>query len=332
MNNQHSELGKLALDVYNGKVVSFNEVTGDEAIRNMISEVLDIEKGGKIDYYKWEANKLQVFQILSVALDAALPVTLSNHFDALADVRNVALGDINKFEIQDNSLLRVGLVAAGTQDLQRQQLFGKSFSVHTDWYGTRVYAEFERFMSGKVDWKALVDRVAASFINKMQEQIYTAFSKSYDSLRATRKETGAYDEEKLLDLASHVEIASGGKEVAIYGTRKALRKVSKDVDKSDDMKNKVSEVGHVGRVSGIDLVALPQAYKRGRDEFAIDDNTLLILPKGEKIVAIVLEGDAIVNDTDALARTDLQQEFVTLKKYGVQVAQVAKYGIYKISK
>lgn len=325
-------LKQLATDLYNGVPVNFNSVSGDQALRNMIADQLGVKAGEKVDYYQWEENKLKVFKIMAVALDAALPIRLTNQFDQISDFRNVELGDEQIFEIQDISLLRVGMIAAGTQDLQRQQLFGTSFRVPTDWYGTRVYAEFERFMAGNVDWKALVDRVAASFVNKMQGQIYDAFFKSYDALRATRKHSGKYEEDALFDIAEHIGIASGGKPVQVYGTRKALRHISKDLDKSDAMKDQRNKIGYVDTVAGIDLIALPQAYKSGTDKFAIDDDTLLILPKGEKIVAIVLEGKAIVNDTDALARTDLQQEFVTMKKYGIQVAQVSTYGMMKITK
>lgn len=325
-------LTKLATDLYHGRNVNFDGVSGDQALRNMVGDVLGVEPGSKIDYYAWEANKLEVFQILSVAIDAVLPLRLENQFDAIADFRQVDLGDTQKFEIQDNSLLRIGRVSAGNQSLQRQQLFGKSFTVPTDWYGGKVYAEFERFMSGRVDWKGLVDRVAASFENKIQTEIYNGFAQSYDELRATRKATGTYEEDKLFEVAEHIGVASGGKPVAVYGTRKALRKITKDLPASESMKDQRNKIGFVDTLGGLDLIALPQAYKAGTEKFAIDDDTLLILPQGEKIVAVVLEGQAIVNDTDALARTDLQNEFVTLKKMGIQVGQVSVYGMYKITK
>lgn len=325
-------LATLAKDLYNGVAVNFNEVSGDDALRNMIADTLGVEAGSPVNYYNWEAKKLEVFQILAVAIDAVLPLRLEKQFDSIADFRQVALGDAQKFEIEDNSLLRIGLVSAGNQSLQRQQLFGRSFTVPTDWYGGKVYAEFERFMSGRVNWKGLVDRVSASFENKIQTEIYNGFSKSYDGLRATRQATGTYEEDKLFDVAEHIGVASGGKPVAVYGTRKALRKITKDLDASDSMKEERNKVGYIDTVGGLDLIALPQAYKSGTEKFAIDDDTLLILPQGEKIVAVVLEGEAIVNDTDPLARTDLQNEFVTLKKLGVQVGQLSIYGMYKITK
>lgn len=309
----------------------FNEVSGDEAMRKIMAEALGIEVGDKIGHYQWEENKLKVFQILSVAVDAVLPVILENQFDSLADVRSVALGDKPRFEIEDNSLLRVGVVAAGTQDLQRQELHGTSFTVDTDWYGAKVFTDFERFMAGNVNWQGLVDRIAKSFANKMQTQIYDAFAASYDSLRAVRKQTGSYDEDKMVQVAQHVGAAAGGRPVAVYGTLSALRKVAKGADLSGNMKDRIAKVGHLDNVGGIELIAIPQAYKSGQEKFAIDDNTLLFLPQGEKIVTVVLEGETIVSDVDPMTNTALQREFLTLKRYGVQVAKMSVYGMYKLS-
>ena len=329
--SETNDLHKLSVDLYNDRTLMYNEVSGDEAMRKIMADALGINVGDKISHYAWEKNKLEVFQILSVAVDAVLPTILTNQFDTLADVRNHTSGDKPRFEIEDNSLLRVGLIASGTQDLQRQELFGGSFTVDTDWYGAKVFVEFERFMAGNVNWQGLVDRIALSFTNKMQTQIYDAFAKSYDSVRAVRKQTGTYDEDKLVNIAQHVGTAAGGKPVAVYGTLSALRKVSKTADMSGAMKDKMAKVGYLDNVGGLDLIALPQAYKAGTEEFAIDDNTLLVLPQGEKIVSVVLEGEAIMSDVDPMTNTAMQREFVTMKKYGLQVAKLAIYGMYKIS-
>lgn len=327
----NEDLKKLSVDLYNNKELVFNEVRGDEAMRGIMAEALGIKVGDNIEHYAWEKNKLEVFQIMSVAVDAVLPTILENQFDQFAEVRNVGIGDKPKFEIEDNSLLRVGMVASGTQDLQRQELYGSSFTVHTDWYGAKVFVEFERFMAGNVNWQGLIDRIAKSFVNKMQSQIYDAFAKSYDDVRAVRKTTGTYDEDKLVDIAQHVATASGGKPVAVYGTLTALRKVAKGTELSGAMKDKMAQVGYLGNVAGLDLIALPQAYHSGTEKFAIDDKSLLILPQGEKIVSVVLEGETIVSDTDPLTNTAMQREFLTLKKYGLQVAKLSVYGMYKLA-
>lgn len=325
------ELKQLAVDMYHGRAKSFNDVSAEDAFRNMINEKLGIEKGEKMDFYAWNRGKDEIFQILSVAIDAVVPTALTNQFDHLADIRQVALGDKPHFTIEDNSLFHVSMIASGTQDLQRQELRGGSFTVDTDWVGVAAYTEFEKLMAGQINWKTYVDRVAASLADHISKRTYEAFANSYDSLRAVRKVEGTYDEDKLVQVAQHIQTASGGKQVEVYGTLAGLRKVTRGTDKSSAMKDRANQVGYLDTVAGLDLIAIPNGYKAGTEEFAIDDNTLIILPKGEKIVSIVLEGQAIVLDTDGTTRTDMQPEFKTMKKLGIRVAALSVYGMYKLT-
>lgn len=326
-----NDLRQLSIDMYNNRSLVYNNVPAEEAFRNMIFEAMGVEKGEVSNYYAWEANKTKVFQILSTAIDAVLPQILVDQFDSFADIRQVANGDKPVFKIEDNSLLRVSMLASGTQDLQRQELLGGTFSVDTDWYGTAVYAEFEKLLTGQINWQSYVDRVAKSFSHFIQTRTYEAFKNSYDSLRSVRKAEGAYDEDKLIKVAQHVQAACDCDGVEVYGTLAGLRKVSRAADKSSAMKDRMNQVGYLDTVAGLDLIALPQVYKAGKEEFAIDDNTLIILPKGEKIVTIVLEGDTIVTETASETRNDMQREFKTLKKLGIRVAALSVYGVYKMS-
>lgn len=76
---------------------------------------------------------------------------------------------------------------------------------------------------------------------------------------------------------------------------------------------------------------LPQAHKVGSDQFFVDDNMLLVIPQNEKVVKVVVEGEAqMLESTQAGERNDNQMEYTLQKKLGVGVMQSAIYGIYKI--
>ena len=327
----NKSLQKLASDLYYNKALVYNEVSGQDAFRNIVRDAMGLEKDEKLSFYKWQENKTKVFQILSVALDAVLPKLVTNEFDGLADTRVVATGDKPKFTIKDNNLFKVSMVASGTQNLVRQTQHGTSFTVDTDWYGLATFAEFEQLANGEINWTEFVDKVAKSFVTYMGERIWEGVAKSYDTLKAGRKENGTYDEDKLLVLAEKVSADAGGAPVAVYGTMRALRKITKNVDKSDASKDKFNQQGYLDTVAGLDLIALPSVYKAGTEDFLIDDKTLLILPQGEKVISIVVEGDTIMNEVESMNRNDLQMEFKTLKKFGMSVAQLAHYGIYKLT-
>jgi hypothetical protein len=321
-----TDLQRLALDVYQGKNVMFNEVSGEDAIRNMIVEAV----GGEFNYKNFRENKYRVFSIIEEALDVTLGVVITNQFDNLAEVRNVATGEQLSFRVEDNSLFRVARIAGGTNDLRRQKLLNKRFTVDTDYFGVKIYAELEMFVAGLVDFAGMVNRVALSFANDMGTRIYEAIAQSYSALNATYGVTGTLSDDALFDMVQHVE-AKSGKKAVIFGTKKALRKVSSTLNLSDGMKDTMNKVGYIDTVAGTDLFLLPQAHKVGTDEFMVDDNMLLVIPQNEKIVKIVTEGEALMVETaDAGARNDQQMEYMLQKKFGLAVMQSAIYGIYKI--
>lgn len=305
----------------------FNEVAGEDAIRNAIN----LACGGEFNYRNFRENKYKVFTIIEELVDTTLGVVITNQFDGLAEVKNVAIGERPAFRVEDPSLFRIARIAGGTNDLRRQKLLNGKFEVDTDWFGAKIYAELEMFIAGLVPWNEFVNRITLSFANDLGKRIYEAVANSYTALNAVYGVTGTYNEDKLFDMVQHIEARSGGKKAVVMGTKKALRKVSKDLVMSDNMKEKFNQIGYIGTVGGVDLVVLPQAHKVGTDEFYVDDNMLLVIPQGEKLVKVVVEGQTqMIEVADAGTRNDQQMEYLVQKKFGVGVMQSAIYGIYKI--
>jgi hypothetical protein len=321
-----TELERLALDVYQGKAVNYNQATGDDALRNLVTEAV----GGEWNFKNFRENKYRVFSIIEEAVDITLGTIITNQFDSFADVRNAALGDELSFRVEDASLFRVARIAAGDNDLRRQKLLNGRFSVDTDWYGVKIYTEFDLFVAGRINWSELVNRITSSFTHFVGQKTYDAIIASYSALNATYGIEGTMNDDKLSDLVSHIE-AKSGKTAVIMGTKKALRAVSKSLDLSDSGKDKLNTVGYVGDYVGTPLVLLPQAHKVGTDEFAVDDKTLIVIPSGEKIVKIVIEGEARINETAGYGeRNDQQMEYEFQKKLGLSVFKTSIYGMYKI--
>jgi len=323
-----TDLARLGLDVYQNKNVMFNEVSGEDALRNAINEAC----GGEFNFKSFRENKYRVFSIIEEVLDVTLGVVITNQFDNLADVKNVAVGEKPSFRVDDASLFRIARIAGGNNDLRRQKILNRRFEVDTDYFGVKIYAELELFIAGLVDWSSMVNRLTISFANDLGVRIYEAIANSYTALNQTYGVTGSYDEDVLFDIVQHIEAKAGGRKAVVMGTKKALRKVSKELNLSDGMRDKLNQVGYIGQVGGTDLVLLPQAHKIGSDEFFVDDNMLLIVPQNEKLVKIVVEGDTqMIEVSDAGARNDQQMEYQIQKKLGVGVMQSAIYGMYKLA-
>lgn len=329
MTVKREDLMKLAHDVYFNPTFSAGEVSGQDALRNAIKDAL----GGEYNVYSWQKHKYDVFEIISTAIDAVMPTLLTNQFDSIADIRTVALGDKPLFECEDPQIIRVGRVAAGANDMRRQTIVGKHFTIDTEWFGAAVYAEFDQFMAGDIDWNKLVDRVAQGFVNHIQAKIADALTASYTSLGADVKTSGVATLDQIVKLAQRVQVKSN-KPVAIYGTKAALSKIAEMANVqlySGAMKDELNTNGFLGVVRGLKLIEIPQAFKANSDEFALDDTKVLILPEGEKIIGVVMEGNSRTIEPENTSRNDLQMGFETLEKIGVGVLQLKVYGMATVA-
>lgn len=331
--DKNKMLQKLSKDLYENKgLYGANGVSGQDAMRNIFREALGIdENAGQREMYKaYELNKQHLFEIIDIAIDAVMPVIVKNQYDSLAEFHNIKIGDTIRFRNKDRGLFRVARMAAGTQDIRRQMSLSGSYTVDTDWYGVAIYTEFEQFLAGQVDWNEYISRIAESFAAHLGMQIFKAFSESYDILRATRKASGTLSLEAITELAGRLRAVSGGRQVSIYGTPAALAKVSALAELSGGMMEERNRIGYLGVISGVSLVALPEALVPGTEDFVADDNSLFFIPTGEKIVDVVMEGDTITKEIQALDDNGLQMTFRTMKKLGVNVNQAAIFGHFGI--
>lgn len=322
-------LKKLSRDVYFGKVEEYTKAQGENAIRAKIEEAV----GGEFNYKNFRKHKYDVFAILEEALEVAMGTVISNQFDRFAEVKDTAMGDKPEFEIKDRELYRVSRISAGNNDIRRQRNISRKLTMETDWYGVAIYEELEKFMAGNVDWADMINTVALSFVNHMGTKIYDAIFASYGSLSATYGINGALDEQKLLTLCSHVQ-AKTGKKPAIFGTASMLNKLTTIglTRASEGMKDQLNQFGYVGKFMSYDALELPQAHKPGTDAFAIDNNFLLVVPNDEKIVKVLLEGEAIMVETaDAGDRNDMQLEYQLQRKFGISILMANFYGIYTVT-
>lgn len=329
-----NDLVKLSKSIYETKNFEIQGTSGDDVLRNMIYNAMEIEPGttGNALYYAFDTHKNKVFQIINIAVDALTPKIVNDEFNHLANFQNVPLGTVARFQNPNNKLFSVSRIAPGLQDLKRQNMLGSAYTVETDKYGLSVYAEFEQFLLGMVNWSEFIQRVSASFSSFIGLRIYETFSDAYVSAKAHLKASGTFDIDVLLNLASHVKASAGVSEVTVYGTPSALGKVAAQVEMlSDAMKSEINRLGYLTTFRGIQFMALPERYIPGTNEFLVDDNTLTIVPTNHKIVDVVLEGETFTREQLAEEHQSLQMTFTMERNMGIQVIQSAVYGVYQLS-
>lgn len=238
------KLVKLAIDAHNGTLSGeYSLADSQEVLRQAMIEA----NNGKTtmnwkDIRDGKCNGL--FSIIEVLVNRISEENLTGDemFTRMVEDRNLALGDSNVFHVDKDCLYSVATIADGSQSVRRQRIeAGQDITVNTSVRAIKIYEELSRVLSGRIDFNKFVDNVSKSFANDELNAAYAAFTGMFNGLDSTYLQTGSYDESKLLDLIDHVEAATG-ETAAIYGTRKALRKIT-TATMSDTAKEDVYALG-----------------------------------------------------------------------------------------
>lgn len=331
MAKQLTDIQKLAMDVYHNVPTTYNNTNGEDAIRNLLVDSI----GGTWNYYAFLDNKGKFFQVVSEIIQEPMQETLEGIFDGVTKTETIALGDTKVIEVEDQDLFEVAMISAGNNDVSRQRVFNKQVRVETAKMTVKIYDDFDRFVSGRINFANLIARVKKSFANQVAKKVYDAILSGYNnSASAKWSKTGTFDESALDELIARVEGKTGLK-CSIYGTKTALGKVSSSLVTTYKSDNKVDEylgAGFLQTYKGqTKMIPLVNPVDKN-NEFELDTDYLFILPEGQDIVNVVFEGEpVIVENTEAGVRNDQQIEFLYEQNVGV-VALVSKYyGIYKLA-
>ncbi|MGV4321311.1 hypothetical protein [Bacillus mojavensis] len=330
-----NELVKLAVDLAQGKVQNFSAHDAENALRNAFAELMEFSTEGKdgkfeIDRKTFRRHKVEIFEILEEIINETLNEGLKNQFDGFAEYRNLAWGDTNLFKVPANNIYRVSLVSDGNGNIRRQRLRdGQEFSVSLDTYAIKLGEDFHRFLAGRVQWADLMQGVAESFQRDLTQRIYKAILSSYGKYNGYYHMSGNLTEDDLVEIAMHIN-ARTGEQVSVYGTKLALRQLAPNAV-TETMNDRKNDIGYYGKIAGIELREIMQSHEYGTDEFAIDNNMILILPQNtDKMVKVVNEGEAIIQDQQGGTSSDMMQEYFIANKFGVSVITSKVFGFVKL--
>lgn len=327
------DIVKLAVDVATGKITNYSVHEQNESLRDAFANLMEFSReNGEIDRKTFRKHRADIFELLEEIINETLQEGLKSQFDGFAEYRNLAWGDTNIFKTPVNDIFRVALVSDGNGNIRRQRLRdGQQFQVSVDTYAIKIGEDFHRFLAGRIQWAELMGLIAESFKRDLTLRIYNAVYSSYGKYNSTYHFSGAVTEDKLVETALHIK-ARTGEEVAIYGTKLALRQLAPSAGMiTDEMRNYRNKTGFYGEIAGIELREIEQSHQYGTDNFAIDNSMLLVLPQNsDKMVKVINEGDAIIQDQAGGMSADMMQEYFIANRFGVAVITSKVFGFIKL--
>ena len=283
-------------------------------------------------------NQALVFDIIEETIQTLLVTGWGNDpfFQKYVDQRNLALGDKNEFYSEDNSILSVMKVSGNHHDIIRQRLgAGTVESISTYWCAVKVYAEFERVVTGAEEFATFVNKMYEAYDRYVKNALYDAMVGYNTKLTSDFKKTGSITAENLNALCDMVSTATGYP-VMIMGTRTALSKVIGLQNAqyiSDAMKDEHYRTGLLGMWEGKELVEIPQVFEKGKvGQYKIDNTLLWVMPITDlKFIKLVNEGDTQLRSiTDKDTNMDMTYESEIQTKLGVAVMLNSAFGVYDL--
>lgn len=341
--SNYDSFNKLMLDYSHDMLDGISAREANDKIVEIFRNIIGCdEKSTKAEIRRGiRRNQNLIFDLIEVVIDDALISGWQENpfFKEFVEVRNLAMHDKNEFYVPDDSVLSVMKVSGNHHDLLRQRLgAGKTFSVETSWYGIKVYAEFERLLTGLEDFSTLVGKITEAFNRYVNQALYETLIGIGTTLGSQWYKASAINDttkETLRTLVMDVSMATGS-EVVIMGTYAALSKVYDLTNvswASGDMKNEKYTTGRFGYWEGIRLVELKQGFKlNDTTQYLIANDVLFIMPVGiEPMIKLVYEGDTQTYQVqDAGTHMDMTYDYEVQTKMGIGVITNQKFGYWKI--
>lgn len=331
------KVASLCIDAYYNRVQEYNAKESSEMVRQAFIEIFGTDRPTMDEF---EDNQRPFFAIIKEVLADAFPSVLegSPFFRQFVEYRDNKFGDKNEFVVEDKSVLTISKISGEHWNLRRQKLdIGDTFSVKTEWYGAKIYTDFMRFLTNRIDWTAFVNKINEALKIQIATEIYGSFMQTMAFLPAEFKDTGSFSEDNMLDIVAHVETANGYRPVVIAGTRKALKAMMGSYTgvnsflMSEKMKDELNQVGQLTTWNGVPLLEIPQVHIPNTFEFRLDDKNLMILPASTKPIKFFREGDSMISKTtDPTKNMDMSMEYTYMSKWGVACLFDMAYGMYQL--
>lgn len=315
-----------------------NEIPAREAnksVANLSREIygLTMENPTKRDLRRaHQDHDKEYFRVIEQVVDDIVNTGLrdSEWFQELVNTHNQALGDELQFWTEEDIIINVAKAGRTHHDHILQRLGAAEYTtIPMGRFVAAIGSDIDRFLLGQEDWSKLVGAIAIAFAHYIQDMVYEHVTSAAAKLPVTEGfvDTGVLSsatKEKFDGILENVSIANDNVEVAIFGTKTALKKLNGFYDTavhwiSPSQKESVAHTGRLGDYEGTLIVEIPQRFKRNEvGQKFYNDKELLIFARGKdnKLVEFGDSGQTLIDEiTD---RGEANANISDLMKYEVQ--------------
>ena len=194
--------------------------------------------------------------------------------------------------------------------------------------------DFEKILTGKVDWGQLIMKVSLSFQVALTTEIYDSILAQYTSgLPANFKEAG-YSQTAFTKLAARVGAMNNNAKVICLGTKVALGNI---LPTNDYLKialgDEYNSYGYVREFMGVDVMEIPQTITPNTDNFGISDDYVYFFSLStDKPIKVAIEDSGMTFENMNPSNTaDTSMFYSLVKSWDIAVLTTSAFGIMKVT-
>ena len=309
----------------------------EAALRDELVKLL-CDENGRVNRYKFERNKIDLFELLSQNLDEVLPQSVEDAIYMFAEVMRVPQGSRPAFTVTRGKQRGKQFVTRATEsgNYETFRLDRDRFDVYPVAIGGAGYVDFERYLDGVESITDIYDVINAGMLDRIFEMVQEALLSTWNLAgRPARNKVVAnnFDPAAMKKLCNTV--AAYGTPVIYCSPEFAAEMVNAivynaTVKISDQDMIDVRERGYVGKFQGVNVVIMPQSFTdETNTKLAMNPSFAYVIPTGkEKLVKLVFEGDSYFREWDD-HEGDNSITIQAYTKVGVAVVATPNYwGIY----
>lgn len=308
----------------------------EKALHDELAKLL-CDENGRINRYKFERNKYDLFELLSQNLDEVLPQSIASAIDMFAEIMRVPQGTRPEFTVTRGKQRGKQFVTRATEsgNYESFRLDRERFDLRPMTIGGSGIVDFERYLDGIESITDIYEVINDGMVDRIFELVQEVLLQSWKMAgRPARNKivVNAFDAAAMTKLCNTVaaygapviycapEFAAEMVNAIVYNT---TTKIS-DQDMID-----VRERGYIGKFHGVPVVVMPQSFVDDTNtKLAMNPSFAYVIPSGrEKLVKVAFEGGSYFREWEHEGDNGIQIQ--AYAKVGVGIVATPNYwGLY----
>lgn len=225
---------------------------------------------------------------------------------------------------EEDSILNVSKIDGWNWNATRQRVMKKeAVPVKTEFKGIHVYEDYLEFLMGRITMSDLYRKIEKAFDTDKILAV-SAVLGDVSGLAKYTDNGNSYDD--FITLADTVA-TSNEKDVVLVSSLSAFRRVSKGLDFSDEMLNRMNNEGVLPRVGGYEYLVL-------NTKGGLDEDKVMMIPVGEDRAFIkhIIEGERLTNEISDFTKNQEMTLSVEVHEKSATIAVLNNaFGVYTVT-